>query len=101
MTDLTTADTTLGTSLTCREWREVIVEEETLLTIVQDVIDELLVALRTEGNGRQGLGLTTGEDGRAVRPWEIVGFDPDRAYLGGLRSIQRIARRIASFSTSW
>ena len=69
VTDLTTTDATLWTSIAGGEGREVIVEEEALLTIVQDVIDELLVALRTEGDSRQGLRLTTGEDSGAVRSW--------------------------------
>ena len=52
VTDLTTTDATLWASFACGEGREVIVEEEALLTIVQDVIDELFVALRTEGDSR-------------------------------------------------
>ena len=69
VTDLTTTYATLWASITGGEGREVIVEEEALLTIVQDVIDELLVALRAEGDSRQRLRLTTGEDSGAVRSW--------------------------------
>ena len=48
MTDLTTADTTLWASFTRREGWEVIVEEEAFLTVVEYVVDELLIALRTQ-----------------------------------------------------
>ena len=69
VTDLTTTDATLWTSFAGGEGREVIVEEEALLTIVQDVVDELLVALCAEGDSRQRLRLTTGEDSGAMRSW--------------------------------
>ena len=91
MTNLTTTDTTLWASVTRREGREVIVEKESFLTIVQDIVNELLIALRTKGNSRQGLGLTTCEDCGAVRSREVVGLDPDRTDLRSLTTIKTLS----------
>jgi len=91
MTDLTAADTTLWASVTGREGREVIVEEESFLTVVEYVVDELLIALRTQRDRRQRLRLTTGEDCRAVRSGQVICFDPDRTDLGGLTTVKALA----------
>ena len=91
VTNLTTTDTTLWASFTRGEGREVIVKKETFLTVVQDIINELLIALCAEGDSCQRLRLTTGEDRRAVRSWEVVRFDPDRTNLRGLTTIKTLS----------
>jgi hypothetical protein len=91
VTDLTTANTTLWASFTRREGREVIVEEEAFLAVVEYVVDELLIALRTQRDRRQRLRLTAGEDGRAVRSGQVIRFDPDRTDLGGLTTVEALA----------
>ena len=46
--DLTTADAARSFCLACGEWREVVVQEEALLAVVEYVVDQLLIALCTE-----------------------------------------------------
>ena len=49
VTDLTTAYATLGLGLTCTERGEVIVQQELHVAMLQHIVNELLVELRTEG----------------------------------------------------
>ena len=67
MTDFATAYATLSLGFASGEGREVIVEEETHVTLVEHIVHEFLIELRTERSGCQSLGLTAGEDGRTVR----------------------------------
>ena len=48
VTYLTTAYATLGLGLACREGREVVVEKETLATLIEDVVKDFLIELGAE-----------------------------------------------------
>ena len=61
VTDLTTTQAALSLGLTCAERREVVVEQETLVVLIQHVIYHLLIILGTQCNRAQSLCLTTGE----------------------------------------
>ena len=63
VTNLTTPNTALSLGFAGREGGEVIVQQEALLAMHQHVVDNLLVELRTQGNGRERLRFTTGKDG--------------------------------------
>ena len=91
MTDLTTSDTTLSFCLSGGEWREVIVQEELIGALDQCFINNLLIAARTEGNGRERLCLTTGEDRTSVRAREVPHLTPDRTDLRSLTAIQTLS----------
>ena len=67
MADLTTSYTALGLGLTRAERREVVVEEETLVRLVEHVVHQFLIQLRAQRTGAEALRLSTGEDGRSVR----------------------------------
>ena len=51
VTDLTTANATLGLGLTRTEWGEVIVQQELHVSMLQHIVNELLVEFRTESTG--------------------------------------------------
>ena len=77
-----------GTSLTGGEGREVVVEEEAFATLVDNVVDNLLVELGAECDGGERLSLATGEYGRSVRSGDVVDFAPDGADVGGLTTVE-------------
>ena len=79
VTNLTTAYATLSLSLTCREWREVIVKEEALVALLEHTVDKLLIHLCTKSTCRERHSLTTLEDSTSVRHWEWRHLAPDRA----------------------
>ena len=85
--DLATTYAALRLSLTRREGREVVVEQEALVALVQYVIDHLFVKACAERSRSQGLRFATREDGRAVRHRQRAGFAPDGADLGRLATI--------------
>ena len=88
MTDFTTAYAALSFSFAGREGGEVVVEQEAVATLVEHVVENLLVEFGTEGNGGQGLRLTTGEHGRSVRTRQVVYFAPDGANLRGGTAVE-------------
>ena len=53
VTNLTTTYTTLCLSLTRTEWGEVVVEQEALITLVEYIVNQLLVELGTQSNSSQ------------------------------------------------
>ena len=53
MSDLAAAYTTLWASLTCREWREVIVKYELVSLLDENLVALLHVELCTEGYSRK------------------------------------------------
>ncbi len=79
VTNLTTAYAALSLSLTCREWREVIVKEEALVALLEHTVDKLLIHLCTKSTCRERHSLTTLEDSASVRHWEWRHLAPDRA----------------------
>ena len=91
VSDLTTAYTTLCLSLTRRERREVVVEQETLITACEHVVDELLIELRTQCTGRERHRLTTLEDRASVRHGQRRHLAPDGADLIELTAIHTTA----------
>ena len=90
MTNLATTYTTLCFGLTGCERREIVVEQETVGTLNQSLVHNLLIAAGTERDGSQSLGLTTGEDRRTVRTGQRTYFAPDRADIGGLTTIETL-----------
>ncbi len=88
VTDLTTSHATLCLGLACGEGREVIVQQETLLALVQHIVHNLLVERGAEGGCHQGLGLATGEDSGSVRAGQIVHLAPDGTDLVGLAAVE-------------
>ena len=85
---LAAADAALGTGLAGGEGREVIVEQEALLALVEHVVDYLLVVGGAEGDGDEGLCLAAGEDGGSVGAGQVVHLAPDGANLGGLAAVE-------------
>ena len=91
VTDLTTAYATLGLGFAGREGREVIVEQEAFATLVDDIVDNLLVKLCAESDCRERLGLATGEYCRSVGAGDIIDFTPDGTNFSGLASVKAYA----------
>ena len=91
MADFATSYATLSLCFTSTEWREVIMEEELHVVLLQSTIDHLLIKLGTEGTSRERLSLTTCEDRRSVWHWEWRNLTPDRANLIGLTAIETYA----------
>ena len=86
--DLTTSHTAHGTSLAGGEGREVIVEEETFATLVENIVKDFLVELGAQSHCCQSLGLATGKHGGTVRSGKVVHFRPDRTDFSGLAAVE-------------
>ena len=67
MTDLAATRSALWTSLSCREGREVVVEEKTLFAAAEYIVYQLFVGFGSEGYRCERLSFSTSEDSRAVR----------------------------------
>ena len=65
--DFTTAYAADSLGFACREGREVVVEEEALATLIEDVVEYLLVEFCAESDCRERLSLAASEDSRSVR----------------------------------
>ena len=91
VTDFTTAYTTLSFCFTCRERREVIVQQETFFSVFQYIVDNLFVELRTQSDRSQRLSFTTSENSRSVRTGQRTNLTPDRADFSSLTTIQALA----------
>ena len=89
--DLTAAYAALCLGLTGAERREVIVEEETLVALLQYVVDHLLVHLRAEGAGRERHGFATLEERTSVGHRQRVYLAPDRTYLVCCTAVHALA----------
>ena len=96
VTDLAAAHATGCAGLTGREGGEIVVQQEALVLVTQHVVDELLVVLGAQGDGCQGLGLATLEQGRAVGIRQVVGLAQDGTDLVGLAAIRNGERRRAA-----
>ena len=81
VTDFPTACAAHPAGLADRIGREVVVEEEFLLVGPAQGVDVLLVLAGAEGGDHDGLGLTAGEQGRAVGAREDADFRDDGADL--------------------
>ena len=88
VTNLTTAYAALCLSLTRGEGGEVVVEQEAHVAAVEDIVHELLVELRAEGDGGQGLCLATREDAASVRAGQGADLAPDGADVGGAATVE-------------
>ena len=88
VTDLTTTDATLSLSLSRTERWEVIMQQETLVALVEHVIHEFLIELGTQGDRCQRLCLTTGEDRASMRHGQWRHLTPDRTDLVSLTTIE-------------
>ena len=88
VTDFTTADTTLCLGLTGREGREVVVQQEAHVALVQHVVHHLLVKLGAKCGCAQRLSLTTGEDSTSVRHGQSTYLAPDGTDVSGLAAVQ-------------
>ena len=88
VTYFTTAYATLCLCLAGGEGGEVVMQKETLLALVEHVVEYLLVELCAEGHCCKSLCLATGEYSRSMRSRHIVGLNPDGAYVGGLASVE-------------
>ena len=86
--DLATAGTALRLGLARGERREVVVEHELLVILDEDLVHLLHIHLGAEGHGREGLGLTAGEDGGTVGAGEVIHLAPDRADLVADTAVQ-------------
>ena len=69
-------------NFTDRIGREVIVQHEMLVMKARKPVDHLLSILGAQGAGRNCLGFTAGEQGRAVCTWQEMRFTKDRTDLG-------------------
>ena len=72
MTNFTPAWSPDRTTFTDRERREVIVEHELLGVLLHQPVDPLFIAAGSQGHGGQGLGLSSLEDSRSMRPWQHI-----------------------------
>ena len=88
MSDFATSDAALGLGLTGGEGREVVVEEELHVALVEDIVHHLLVEFGAESGGGEALCLTACEDGRTVRHGQGADFAPDGADVGGVASVE-------------
>jgi hypothetical protein len=79
--------------LTRRERREVVVEVEALVLVVEDLVHALHVAAGAQGDLREDLRLAAGEDRRAVHAREVVDLAPDVADLVRLATVDPEAFR--------
>ena len=91
MTYLATSNAALCFGFAGSKRREVIVEQEAVGALDESFVDDLLVTLRTEGDGRERLCLAAGEDRRTVRSGQRAHLAPDRADLGCCTSVQTLA----------
>ncbi len=78
MTDLAAAGATQWPGLADAERREVVVVHEAMILFLFERTDQLLIARRAEGEGREHLGLTAGEQRGAVGAREEAGLHVDR-----------------------
>ena len=88
MAYLAAAYTTLCLGLASTEWREIIVEEETHVALVENIVNHLLVHLVAQGHCRQGLCLATGEDRRTVWHRQRAHLTPYRTDICSLAAIE-------------
>ena len=86
--NLAAAYATLCLCLSCTEWREVIVKEETHVSLVEHVVHHFLVELGAKRTCRERLCLTTGEDRASVWHWQRADLTPYRTYLVGLAAVK-------------
>ena len=91
VTDFTTAHAALRLGLSRGERREVIVQQETHLALVEYFVDNLLVQLRTERTGRKRLGLATRKDGRSVGTRQRTYFAPDGTDVRSGATVETLA----------
>ena len=83
-----TAYATLCAGFAGGEGREVVVEEEALVTLVEDVVHEFLIQFCAERTGGEALRFAAGEDARAVRSGQGIYFAPDGADVRGVATVE-------------
>ncbi len=91
MADFATARRAEAADFADRIRREVIVQHEVLVAEATETIDHLLAVTRTERAGRDRLGLSAGEQSRAVRARQEVDFRNDRTDRLGVAAVDAAA----------
>ena len=86
-----TAGRTHALDLTHREGGEVVVEHEVLVALAMQVFVELGVAIGSERDGDQGLGLAAGEERRAVGAGKDADLDRDGTNVAGAAAVDALA----------
>ena len=81
----------LSLSLARTERREVIVEKEALVALVEHVVNHLLVEFCSESTCSEALSLATCEDRASVRHGQRAHLAPYRAYLLGCTAVETLA----------
>ncbi|CAI8310695.1 MAG: Uncharacterised protein [Rhodospirillaceae bacterium] len=66
---------------------EVVVQHEVRAVFTLDAVDDLFILRGTQRGGYQRLGLTAGEDRRAVGAWQHGGLGDDRAHGLGVATV--------------
>ena len=86
--DLAAVDATHAAGFADGEWREVVVEDETLLGFTaRIVVHELLFIGRCERRDGEGLRFAAGENRRAVNAWQRAVFCVERAEVADLATV--------------
>ena len=88
MTYLSATHSTLCLGLTGAEWREVIVQQEAHVALLQHIINHLLIQFGAQRTGRKALCLTTCKDRASVRHGQRRHLAPYRANLVGLSAVK-------------
>ena len=91
MADFAASGSADGLGLTGSERREVVVQHELLVFLDQDLVHLLHIHLGAEGDGRERLCLTAGEDGGTVCAGQIVDLAPDRTHLVAGTAVEALA----------
>ena len=103
VTDLAPSRAAQGPHFTHAVRREVVMEHETLRRLAAQIIDDLLVALCSQGRHHKGLRFTAGEQGRAVGARQHGDAPADRphvckrAAVGAAALFQNLAAHFGAF----
>ena len=63
-------------------------QQEAFFPFEGNVIDDFLIHFGTQGDAAEGLGLSAGEDGRAVGSRKVIHLSPDGTDIGGGPSVE-------------
>ena len=86
--DFAAANAALCLCLAGGEGREVVVQEEAHVALVEHVVHHLLIELRAERTGREALRFAAREDRRTVRAGQGVNLAPDGTDVRGLAAVE-------------
>ena len=85
---LTTSHTALRLCLAGAERREVVVQQETLIALVEHIVHQFLVEFSSKRTCGETLCLAAGEYRASVRHWQRAYLTPYRAYLVCLAAVE-------------